>query len=353
MSEFGIEPIAVLRATALGDFVFSIPALLALRAAYPRAEICLLGRPWHAGFLRDRPGPVDRVIVVPPSRGVRDEPGAGEDGPELEAFFARMRAERFDVALQMHGGGRWSNPFTTRLGARLTAGCRARDAPALDRWIAYVYRQPEIARCLEVAGLAGAAPVTLEPVITVVAADLEEAAPFTSADPFAVLHPGATTPRRRWSPEHFATVGDALAAEGLSVLVTGTGPERSLLDNVVAAMKAPALIVCDALSLGGLAALLSRADVVVSNDTGPLHLAGAVGAPTVGIFWIGDLVNSGPLSRANHRPVASFRVKCPVCGARNVETSCGHDVSFVDEAPVGEVLEAALELANGSPPNCR
>jgi ADP-heptose:LPS heptosyltransferase len=348
VSEFGVERIAVLRATALGDFVFCMPALLALRAAYPRAEICLLGRPWHASFLRDRPGPIDRVIVVPPSRGVREEPGAAEDPRELDAFFARMRAERFDVALQMHGGGRWSNPFATRLGARLTVGCRAGDAPALDRWIAYVYRQPEIARWIEVAGLAGAAPVTLEPVVAVVAADLEEAAPFTGAGPFAVLHPGATTPRRRWSPERFATIGDALAAEGLRVLVTGTGPERSLLDTVVAAMKAPALIVCDELSLGGLAALLSRAEVVVSNDTGPLHLAVAVGAPTVGIFWIGNLVNSGPLGRAKHRPVASFRVTCPVCGAPNVETSCGHDVSFVDDAPVGAVLEAALELANGS-----
>jgi ADP-heptose:LPS heptosyltransferase len=347
VSEFGIERIAVLRATALGDFVFCVPALLALRAAYPRAEICLLGRPWHASFLRDRPGPVDRVIVVPPSRGVRDEPGVSEDGPGLEAFFARMRAERFDVALQMHGGGRWSNPFATRLGARLTVGCRASDAPALDRWIPYVYRQPEIARCLEVAALIGASPVTLEPAISVLAADLEEATPLTSTSPFAVLHPGATTPRRRWSPEHFATVGDALAAEGLRVVVTGTGLERSLLDSVVAAMKAPAQTVCDELSLGGLAALLSRAEVVVSNDTGPLHLAGAVGAPTVGIFWIGDLVNSGPLSRAKHRPVASFRVECPVCGTPNVDTSCGHDVSFLDDAPVGAVLEAALELAKG------
>ena len=231
MSEFGVERIAVLRATALGDFVFCVPALLALRAAYPRAEICLLGRPWHASFLRDRPGPVDRVIVVPPSRGVREEPGAAEDPRELDAFFARMRAERFDVALQMHGGGRWSNPFATRLGARLTVGCRAGDAPALDRWIAYVYRQPEIARWIEVAGLAGAAPVTLEPVVAVVAADLEEAAPFTGAGPFAV---------------------------------------------------------------------------VVSNDTGPLHLAVAVGAPTVGIFWIGNLVNSGPLGRAR-RSVRSWR----------------------------------------------
>src|SRR5829696_4363433 len=188
--------------------MFCVPALLALRAAYPRAEICLLGRPWQASFLRDRPGPVDRVIVVPPSRGVREEPGAAEDPRQLDAFFARMRAERFDIALQMHGGGRWSNPFATRLGARLTVGCRAGDAPALDRSITYVYRQPEIARWIEVAGLAGAAPVP------VVAADREEAVPFTGAGRFAVLHPGASTPRR-WSPEHFAAIGDALAAERL------------------------------------------------------------------------------------------------------------------------------------------
>jgi ADP-heptose:LPS heptosyltransferase len=336
----------VLRANALGDYVFCIPALEALRAAYPDAEITLLACPWHAGFLANRPGPVDRVVVVPPSRGVREEPGRREDPSELSGFFERMSAERFDLALQMHGGGRWSNPFLLRLGARTTAGSCTPDAAALDRCIPYVYFQPEIARYLEVARLAGAPPVTITPSVAVTARDLAEAADLLDPAPFAVLHPGAGALRRRWPPERFAAVGDALAALGLGVVVTGSGPERPVVDAVLRAMRAPAVDGCDALSLGGLAGLLSRAEVVVSNDSGPLHLAGAVGAPTVGIFWVGNLITASPLTRARHRPVASFRVTCSVCGAENIEQSCGHEASFVTDVPLGKVLEAALELVD-------
>ena len=64
----GVRRIAVLRANAIGDFIFTLPALEALRAAYPQAEIVLLAKKWHAAFLRGRPGPVDRVVAVPPFR---------------------------------------------------------------------------------------------------------------------------------------------------------------------------------------------------------------------------------------------------------------------------------------------
>src|SRR5436309_7008981 len=83
----GVRKIAVLRANALGDFIFALPALEALRAAYPQAEIVLLAKGWHATFLKGRPGPVDRVVVVPPCEGVSEEPGAPgsvENSAELE-----------------------------------------------------------------------------------------------------------------------------------------------------------------------------------------------------------------------------------------------------------------------------
>jgi len=71
--------IAVLRPGALGDFVFTLPALDALHDTYPDAEIVLLGRAWHAEFLRRRPGPVHRVVVIPIARGVGASPDADED----------------------------------------------------------------------------------------------------------------------------------------------------------------------------------------------------------------------------------------------------------------------------------
>ena len=82
-----IRKIAVLRANGLGDFIFALPALEALRVAYPEAEIVLLGKKWHANFLANRPGPVDRVIVVPVSKGVNEEPGLMENLAEQEQFL--------------------------------------------------------------------------------------------------------------------------------------------------------------------------------------------------------------------------------------------------------------------------
>jgi ADP-heptose:LPS heptosyltransferase len=348
--EPGVDRIAVLRANALGDFVFCVPALDALRQAYPAAEIVLLARPWHAEFLAGRPGPVDRVVVVPPSRGVRGDEQAAQDERELDRFFDRMRRERFDLALQIHGGGRFSNPFVSRLGARLTAGCRAEDAPPLDRWFRYVYFQHEVARWLEVAKLVGAAPLGVQPAIAVTDDDRAQARPYADARPFAVLHPGVSAPRRRWPPERFAEVGDALAAEGLRVVVTGTASEHELAATVRERMSAASDDACDKLSLGGLCGLLEAASVVVSNDTGPLHLADAIGTPTVGVFWVGNLINGAPLNRGRHRPIPAFRTHCAVCGAQNTTSRCEHEPSFVDEVPTDAVAAAAIDLVAESRP---
>src|SRR3954452_21702964 len=133
--------IAVLRPGALGDFVFTLPALDALHDAYPDAEIVLLGRAWHADLLRRRPGPVHRVVVIPPARGVGIPADAHEDAAELDAWFKWMQREKFDIALQLHGGGRYSNPFVSRLGARVTAGFCGQGASPLDRSMPYVYHQ--------------------------------------------------------------------------------------------------------------------------------------------------------------------------------------------------------------------
>ncbi len=236
----GVRRIAVLRANAIGDFILTLPALEALRAAYPDAEIVLLGQPWHKGFLTGRPGPVDRVVAIPPCRGVGESEEFVNDDDALDRFFATMVEEHFDLAIQLHGGGRYSNPFTRRLEARMTVGLKSPDAVALDRWMPYVYFQHEILRHLEVVTMIGASPVTLEPQVAVTHADLAEAeAVVPDGDqPLVVLHPGAGDPRRRWPPQKFATVGDALAASGMRVAVTGAREdERLLVEAVVDTMR--------------------------------------------------------------------------------------------------------------------
>jgi ADP-heptose:LPS heptosyltransferase len=347
-----VRKIAVLRAGGIGDFIFTLPALEALQAAYPEAEITLLGATWHEELLSRRPGPIGRAIPVPLSTGVNGpDAGVEEDEEELERFFASMREESFDLALQMHGGGGYSNPFVRKLGARVTAGPKTPDALPLDRSVPYVYYQSEILRHLEVASLVGASAVTLEPRLLVTDEDLAEAEDEAREDgnPLVALHPGAGDERRRWPPEKFAAVGDTLARVGVRVVVVGIEEDRALISRVVEVMNREALNLCGRLSLGSLAGLLSRCTLVVSNDSGPLHLAAAVGTATVGIYWGPNLINAGTLMRTRHRPALSWRPNCPVCNASLFNGGCGHRASVVADVPAEEVANFALDLL-GSPP---
>lgn len=344
--EADVKKIAVLRCNAIGDFIFSLPALNALRFTYPEAEIVLLGLDWHAEFLRGRSGPVDRVEVVPLARGVSASETADEDPAELDRFFRKMVDEHFDIAIQMYGGGRYSNPFIRRLGARLAVGLKSPDAEPLDRWVPYNFYQLEIFRNLEVVSLVGARWSVLEPRLPVDQRDLDEAEQQVPSDgvPLAVLHPGAGDARRRWPTDKFAAVGNALAWAGAHVAVIGTERERDLVEHVIQQMATGAINLCNKLSLGGLAGLLSRAAVVVSNDSGPLHLASAVGAATVGIYWCGNMITAGQVSRSRHRPAISWRLHCPVCGLNCTRSACDHSVSFVSDVSQEEVIASALEL---------
>ena len=343
----GVERIAVLRSNGIGDFVMAVPALEALRAAYPEAEITYLGTHWHPDLLDGRPGPWDRCLVVPPYPGVRGSDEATRDSGEVRAFFAAQLREGYDLAVQLHGGGGNSNPFVRALGARVTAGSCDVGAPPLDRWLRYSYYQHEVHRFLEVVGLVGAAPVTVEPALTVTDADLRAADAVIGpvSRPLVAIHPGASDARRRWPAEGFAAVADALADEGAQVVLVGHGPDDiGGAARIATAMRAAPLDLVDRLTLPAMTGVLSRCRLVVGNDSGPRHLAAAVGAATVGVYWCGNLINAGPLTRRRHRVGVSFRTACPECGADQGVGRCAHDPSFVADVPVDEVTRYAREL---------
>ena len=111
-------------------------------------------------------------------------------------------------------------------------------------------------------------------------------------------------------------------------------------------VEAEAGNLCGKLTLEGLVGLLARAQVVISNDSGPLHLAIAVGTPTVGIYWCGNLILAGPLTRTLHRPAISWRLACPVCGLDCTRYECRHRESFVSEVTTEEVTASAIQLMN-------
>ncbi|SDM29227.1 glycosyltransferase family 9 protein [Allokutzneria albata] len=317
-----VRRIAVLRGGGLGDLLFAMPAIDSLALAYPDAEITLVGTALHRDLLSGRPGSVREVLVIP-------QPESEEE------FFADVGP--FDLAVQLHGGGRWSNPFLRRLGARCTVGPNTPDAVPLDRPAPFTYFQNETMRWLEVVGFAGAPVAALEPSIAVTEADLAEASAALSGlpRPIVTVHPGATDPRRRWP--HFAELIGGLS-ERAGVVVIGTESERPLLDDL------PARTLTQ-LSMSGLVGVLASSAVVVANDSGPRHLAQAVGAQTVSIYWMGNVINAGPAGRARHGVHISWTARCPVCGAdctRHDLGRCEHDASIVADVPVADVLADVL-----------
>jgi ADP-heptose:LPS heptosyltransferase len=279
--------------------------------------------------------------------------GASEtDSEKVEPFVDAMRAERFDLALQMFGGGRHSNPFLLRFGARWTAGTCAPGVPLLDRWVPYREPSPRRLALLEIAGLAGAAmrlPLDGQPELALTEADRREAEaviPVQAGERLIVLQPGSSDPRRRWPVQSFAALGDRLAEYGASIAVNGSPDEADLVHEVVARMHAPAIALAGRLSLGGLCGLLARAALLVSNDTGPLHLGLALGVPSVGIFWLTNLIDGMPLRPSTLHAAMSVRTRCPVCDEDNLRLRCPHDVSFVADVGIDEV-EALAHAALG------
>lgn len=369
-----VSRIAVLRGGGLGDLMFALPAMSALKAAYPEASLTLLGTPMHAELLSQTSGPVDETVILPFSEGVR--PGT-EDKDELESFFSRMRSRNFDLAVQVHGGGRYSNPFLLRLGARHSVGTRTPDAARLERTVPYLYYQHEPMRALEVAGFAGAAPVELEARMQTLpeyrqrlTARLErlQSSPERGR---VVIHPGATDPRRRWPAERFGAVARMAADDGFRVLVIGDHSEKELAEAVVehavgrgtadtSTQARPQVeSLAGQLGLGELAALLADCSVVVANDSGPRHLAQALGAPTVGVFWTGNAINAGPLGRSLHRIHLGWTTRCGVCGVDMTQVGwtaprCPHDESTVEAVAPEAVYEDVLQLtAMNLPPRGR
>jgi ADP-heptose:LPS heptosyltransferase len=296
------QTVVVLRALQLGDMLCSVPALRAIREQLPTAHIALIGLPW-AGTLVDRLDSLDELIEFPGFPGIPEVPA---DTQVLPAFFDEMQARRFDLALQMHGNGLISNAFVSLLGARYSAGFGLPGvATGLDHVVAYPSTLPEVRRHVSLVRSLGVGVRDLRLEFPLTDVDRREAqllrrAAGLEARAYACLHPGARDPRRRWAIERFAEVGDALASDGLRVVLTGGPDDRALTAAVARRMGRPALDLAGRTSLGALAALLADAALLVSNDTGVSHLADALAVPSVVVFTASDPARWAPLDPRLH-----------------------------------------------------
>lgn len=339
----GLRRIAVFRALQLGDLLCAVPALRALRQAAPQAEITLIGLPWAAGFVDRFSAHVDRHLGFPGYPGMPEiEPDP--DPQALPRFMAAAQGRQFDLALQLHGSGRLSNPLVLALGAARAAGFYAEGEPCPDpaTFAPWSDTEHEVLRCLRLLRLLGvpACGEHLEfPLRDEDQAALAQAAPGLARGSYVCVHPGARLPTRRWPAIRFAQVADALAAQGWTVVLTGSPDERALARAVRGAMRATPLDLSGRTTLGSLAALLAGARLLVCNDTGVSHVAAALSTPSVVVCCGADPGRWAPLDRVRHR-VLHADVPCRPC----MHQACPIDHPCATRVERASVLETVSAL---------
>ena len=334
--------IVVFRALNLGDMLCAVPTLRSLRAAFPAAEIVLVGLPWAREFAERYHFLLDGFREFP------GFPGLPERQPELcrlPAFFESMQSEHFDLAIQLHGSGLVSNQVVFRFGARVTAGFYdpGTPCPGPDTFLPYPSRGLELRRLLRLLEHLGAPscgehlefPIRPEevPIARRLVARCE-------GRDYACVHAGASVAERRWPLEWFAIVADALAAQGLAIVLPGTSRESELAADLSWAMRSEAIDLSGRTTLGTLAAVLSNARMLICNDTGVSHLADALQVPSV-VISTGD--NPDRWAPADH---CLHRVLCRAGGVSPSEVICAaEDLLFYGPEPA---LVASLGLRETS-----
>lgn len=332
--------VAVFRALQLGDMLCSVPALRALRSAWPETHVTLIGLPWAARFVERYASLVDELVVFPGAPGF---PEQEETEAGLPKFFAAMKERRFDLAIQMHGSGGPANDIVKRVGAAACAGFhQPRETPEAG-FIAWPDELPEPHRYLALVRALGIDahddtlwfPLTPHDRCEYAALEAQHG---IEAERLIVLHPGAQLPSRRWPAERFAEVADTLSSYGWQIAITGTSNEAAITAAVLGAMAAPALHLTGSTSLGALAVLVAHARLVVCNDTGISHVAAAMRTPSTVIASGSDTRRWAPLDKTRHRVLADYP-SCRPCAFR--DCPYGHPCAL--NVSAAEVVEAALE----------
>lgn len=331
--------VCVIKPSALGDVVQAMPLLRVLRRRFPRAEITWV----IASGLSDLVAPhplVDRVIRFERRGGWR----------AWRRLLGELRAARFDLVFDLQGLAR-TGLMTAATGAPVRIGLEsAREGASLavHRTIPDSGRNmPAHARYWRVAEELGLGEQDRATPIAVSRSDAAFAASVLPADRLKMaLVPGAKWVTKRWPPEKFARLAvTAFRKTGAVPVVVGAPDEIDLCGEVMRTLLrlAPG---CGALNLAGgttlrqLAAVLAGCDFAVSNDTGPMHLAAAVGTPVVGIFTCTDPVRSGPpgprheLLQTGVPCAGSYRKQCPFAGADRCACLEDVQVAAVWEATV-------------------
>lgn len=339
-----IRRVAVFRALYLGDLLLAIPALRSLRAAFREAEITLIGLPWAREFVR-RFRYVDRFLEFPGFAGI---PETSFDEARTSTFLDTARGYGYDLAIQMHGNGQISNRFVAELGAKCSVGFSLDGASngLLSLSLPYVEQEHEISKCLRLVQLIGAPGGDSRLEFPLNEADERELRDLSAThrldfgERWVGLHVGAKHPAKLWPVEAWAAVAQVLAeTPGVRVILTGSKAEQDLAVEVAYRASWRVANLAGQTSLGGLGALIARMGLLVTGDSGPAHLANAVGTKSVVIFGPTDPGRWGPLDRQRHR-VVHKPASCSPCTHR----VCPTDHRCLKAITPDDVLAEAFRL---------
>jgi lipopolysaccharide heptosyltransferase II len=343
--------VLAVRLDALGDVVMTGPALRALREGAPERHVTLLTSPAGAAAAELLPCVDDVVVYAAP--WLKATPPR-DDARHEYAMAARLSAGGFDAAVIFTVYSQ--NPLPSALLCflagipRRLAHCHENPYQLLTDWI--VDPEPaqgirhEVRRQLDLVAAVGCTTaderlaLRVPPAAAVRVEALLRELGIDSGRPWAVVHPGGTAPSRRYAPERFAAVVRGLMQAGVRVLFTGGAEEAELVTAIrrEAAVASPSL--AGRLDLGELAALLERASLLVSNNTGPVHVAAAVGTPVVDLY---ALTNPQHTPWAVPHRVLFHDVPCKYC-YKSVCPAGHHDCLRLVEPT--DVVAAALDLLN-------
>ena len=305
-----LEKIALVRSLAgLGDILCTVPTFRALRVAFPQAEIVLIGLASVQPLVKRFNRYIDKLIEFPGYPGLPEQP---IQLSKIPAFIQNVQQQQFDLAIQMHGNGIITNPLTALLGARWNAGffLPGQYCPDESRFLPYVEHESEVLRYLRLLEFLEVPSIGTDLEFPLYEEDWQALQAIDKIKQLAkgeyiCVHPGASTSDRRWQPEQFATVADAIAPFGLQVVLTGSIAEVELTQTVASMMQSPSINLAGHTNLGAMAALLQDACLLICNDTGVSHMAAALHLKSVVIFTKSDPQRWAPLNRDRHRAVYS------------------------------------------------
>lgn len=343
----GAEPqrILLLRLERIGDLVMALEAISDVRALSPASHIDLAVGSWNAPLARAVPG-VDRVETLDARWLAREGRGLGM-GALLRTAWG-WRARRYDLAINFEPDIR-SNLVAAAVGAARTAGwASSGGGPILDVALDYdpTAHTSANARRLVQSVFGRTPPESARPLLAIPDTAMAAAAALLRpalGRPLVGVHVSGGRAIKQWDPERFADVAARLAdARGAAIVATGGPGDHALVSSLQTAL-APRLVL-DASVADGLvvsAAILARLDVLVTGDTGPMHLASAVGTPVVAVFGPSD-----PVRYATHGPFdQTVRIDLPCSPCNRIRQPPNRCVGHTPDCLAGVTSDAVVAAA--------